>query len=303
MTERSPLITLNNGVQMPALGLGMYLSPPDQTAGAVESAIASGYRLIDTAAAYGNEHQVGDGIRRSEIDRSEIFLITKLWISDYGYDQALRAFDASMGRLGLEYLDLYLLHWPVPSMFEATTAAYRAAERLLAEKRVRAIGVCNFKPEHLENLCDKTQVVPAVNQVELHPLFNQRAVREANARHGIVTQSWSPIGGVFTNHPKDAKAVTHLLAHSALINLATKYQKSPAQVVLRWHVQHGLSVIPKSVRPNRIAENMNIFDFELTGADIAAIDALDAGARGGPDPDTFDLAFLEARVKELGAPS
>lgn len=298
MAGISPLIKLNNGVQMPALGLGVYLSPAEQTAGAVEAAIRSGYRLIDTAAAYGNERQVGEGVRRSGIDRAEVFVTTKLWISDYGYDQALRAFDASMEKLGLEYLDLYLLHWPVPSTFEATVAAYRAAERLLAEKRVRAIGVCNFNPWHLEDLRAKTEVVPAVNQVELHPLFNQRAVREANARQGVVTQSWSPLGGVFINHPKDPKAVTHLLAHPGLIDLASKYQKTPAQVVLRWHIQNGLSVIPKSVHPNRIAENIDIFDFELTGADMAALDALDAGARGGPDPDTFDLAFLEARAKQ-----
>jgi diketogulonate reductase-like aldo/keto reductase len=232
-----------------------------------------------------------------------VFVTTKLWLSDYGYDQALRAFDASMGRLGLDYLDLYLLHWPAPSTFEATVAAYRAAERLLAEKRVRAIGVCNFHPRHLDDLRAKTEVVPAVNQVELHPLFSQRAVREANARHGIVTQSWSPIGGVFTNHPKDPKAVTHLLAHTGLVNLAEKYRKTPAQVVLRWHVQHGLSVIPKSVHPHRIAENIDIFDFELTDEDMAAIDALDAGARGGPDPDVFDLAFLQARAKQQEARS
>jgi diketogulonate reductase-like aldo/keto reductase len=296
MTGRSPLITLNNGVQMPALGLGVYLSPPDQTATAVEAAIGSGYRLIDTAAAYGNEQQVGEGIRRSGIARAEVFVTTKLWISDYGYDQALRSFDTSLGRLGVEYLDLYLLHWPTPSTFGATVAAYRAAQRLLAEKRVRAIGVCNFNRRHLDDLRAKTEVVPAVNQVELHPLFSQRAVREANARHGIVTQSWSPIGGVFTNHPKDPKAVTHLLAHPGLVSLASKYQKSPAQVVLRWHAQHGLSVVPKSVRPNRIAENIDVFDFELTDADMTTINALDAGARGGPDPDTFDLAFLEARA-------
>jgi diketogulonate reductase-like aldo/keto reductase len=227
-----------------------------------------------------------------------VFVTTKLWISDYGFDKALRAFDASMGRLGLDYLDLYLLHWPAPSSFEATTDAYRAAERLLAEKRVRAVGVCNFNPQHLEDLRAKTEVVPAVNQVELHLLFNQRAVREANARHGTVTQSWSPIGGVFTNHPKDAKAVTHVLAHPALVSLASKYKKSPAQVLLRWHVQHGLSVIPKSVHANRFAENIDVFDFELSDADVAAIDTLDAGARGGPDLDTFDLAFLEARARE-----
>jgi diketogulonate reductase-like aldo/keto reductase len=303
MTRRIPLIELNNGVSIPAIGLGVYLSPPDQTAGAVEAALASGYRLIDTAAAYGNEQQVGEGIRRGGIARADLFVTTKLWLSDYGYDRALRAFDVSMGRLGLEYLDLYLLHWPAPSTFEATADAYRAAERLLAEKRVRAIGVCNFNPRHLEDLRAKTEVLPAVNQVELHPLFSQRVVREANARHGIVTQSWSPIGGVFTNHPRDPKAVTHLLAHPGLVDLASTYRKTSAQVVLRWHIQHGLSVIPKSVHTNRIAENIDIFDFELSDADMALIDALDAGARGGPDPEAFDLAFLETRANKQEARS
>src|SRR5262249_35606108 len=193
----------NNGVVMPALGLGVYLASPEETVGAVETAMARGYRLIDTAAAYGNEQQVGEGIARSGIDRAEVFLTTKLWISDYGYDSTLRAFEASLRRLGLDYLDLYLLHWPVPANFDATVASYRAAEKLLADGRVRAIGVSNFNPEHLENLIDDTEVVPALNQVELHPFFTQPDVCHADARYGVLTQSWSPIGGVLSNHPAD----------------------------------------------------------------------------------------------------
>jgi len=183
----SPSIDLGNGVRMPALGLGVFLSPPEQTAAAVEAAIACGYRLVDTAAAYNNERQVGEGIRRSGIDRTEMFVTTKLWMTNYGYEATLRAFDASLGRLGLDYLDLYLLHWPMPSDFAATVASYRAAERLLAEGRVRAIGVSNFSPQHLETLIAQTDVVPAVNQVELHPYFTQQEVRDADTRYGLVT--------------------------------------------------------------------------------------------------------------------
>ena len=198
----SPCIDLSNGVTMPALGLGVFLSPPEQTAAAVEAAIACGYRLIDTAAAYNNERQVGEGIRRSGIDRAEMFVTTKLWMTDYGHEAALRAFDASLRRLRLDYLDLYLLHWPVPSDFAATVASYKAAEKLLAEGSMRAIGVSNFSPQHLETLIGQTDVVPAVNQVELHPYFTQQKVRGADARHGVVTQSWSPIGGVrYRNQP------------------------------------------------------------------------------------------------------
>jgi diketogulonate reductase-like aldo/keto reductase len=296
MNGRSSLIILNNGVKMPAFGLGVYQSTPEQTAGAVETAIANGYRLVDTAAAYDNEAQVGEGITRSGIDRSEMFVTTKLWISDYGYDRALRAFDVSLRKLGLEYVDLYLLHWPVPSKFETTVASYRAAEKLLGDGRVRAIGVCNFNPKHLQALIAQTKVPPAVNQVELNPFFIQREVREANARHGAVTQSWSPIGGVNRYWVQDPDAVGDPLAHPVIAALAGKYGKTPAQVVLRWHIQHGLSAIPKSVRPERIAENIDIFDFELSGDDIAAVDALDTGVRGGPDPEIFgaDMASVKA---------
>lgn len=282
---------------MPLLGLGVYLSTPEQTTQAVASAIADGYRLIDTAAAYGNERQVGEGIARSGIARSDVFVTTKLWISDFGYDSALRAFAASRRRLGLEYVDLYLLHWPVPSSFDATVASYRALEKLLAGGDVRAIGVSNFNPDHLDDLIARSEIVPAVNQVELNPYFTQRAVREANARRGVITQSWSPIGGVNVRHAKDAESAKSPLRDPVIVALAEKHGKTPAQVVLRWHLQHGLSAIPKSVRPERIAENFAIFDFELTADDVAAIDALDTGERVGADPDVVDTNVFTLRIE------
>src|SRR4051794_31388226 len=241
MTGKSSLITLNNGVKMPALGLGVYQSPPEQTAGAVEVAIARGYRLIDTAAAYFNERQVGEGVRRSGVNRNELFVTTKLWISDYGYEQTLHAFEKSRQKLGLDYVDLYLLHWPVPTDFDATVASYRAAEKLLADGRVRAIGVCNFSPKHLSDLTSRTEVVPAVNQVELYPFFIQRELRDADARFGIVTQAWSPLGGVNVYAAKDPNAAKNPLTHLIVVKLAAKYGKTPAQVVLRWHIEHGHS--------------------------------------------------------------
>ncbi len=296
-TGISPVISLNNGIAMPALGLGVFQSSPEETVEAVEFAIANGYRLIDTAAAYFNERQVGEGIRRSGIDRSEIFVTTKLWLSDYGYESALRAFDVSLRKLGLDYVDLYLLHWPVPSDFDATVASYQAAKKLLAEGRVRAIGVCNHSPKHLENLIARTEVVPAVNQVELHPFFNQRELHAVHLRLGIVTQAWSPLGGVNVYAPADPNAVKNPLTHPAIVNLAAKYGKTPAQVVLRWHIQHGFSAIPKSVRPERIAENINIFDFQLTPEEIAAIDAMDTGVRGGPDPEIVDAKTFNLLIE------
>ena len=296
MTRKSPLITLNNGVKMPALGFGtLDRTFPERVAGAVEAAIADGYRLIDTAASYATERQVGEGIVRSGIERAEIFVTTKLWISDYGYERALRAFDVSLRKLGLDYVDLYLLHWPVHSDFEATVASYRAAKKLLADGRVRAIGVANFSPKHLEDLIARTHAVPVVNQVELHPFFIQREVRDADTRHGIVTQSWSPIGGVYVKNPT---AVTNPLEHPVIVELAAKYGKTPAQIVLRWHIRHGFSAIPKSVRPERIAENFDIFDIELTTDDIAAIDALDTGVRGGPDPDVVDTKLFTWKIAD-----
>lgn len=294
MSGRSPMMALNNGVKMPALGLGVCQSSFEQTAHVVETAIASGYRLIDTAAAYFNEQQVGEGIRRSGIDRAEIFVTTKLWISDYGYESALRAFDVSQSKLGLDYVDLYLLHWPVPLDFEGTVASYRAAEKLLADGRVRAIGVCNFGAKHLEDLIARTCVVPAVNQVELHHFYIQRELREAQRRLGIVIQARWPIGGVKRYWSGERNAIQDPLVHPVVVELAAKYGKTPAQIVLRWHMDCGLSVIPKSVRPERIAENIDIFDFVLTPEEIAAIDF---GVRGGPDPEVIDTEQFSARIE------
>jgi diketogulonate reductase-like aldo/keto reductase len=296
-TQTVPLISLNNGVEIPALGLGVFQSPPPETVAAVEAAIAGGYRLVDTAAAYGNEREVGEAIRRSGIDRGDVFVTTKLWISDYGYEQALVGFDGCLRRLGLDYVDLFLLHHPVPSDFDGTVAAYKAAERMLADGRARAIGVSNFSERHLENLISRTSVVPAVNQVELHPFFTQQGLRDFHAAQGIVTQAWSPLGGVNRYRPADAHAVQNPLEHPTIVELASKHGKTPAQIVLRWHLEHGFSAIPKSVKPHRIAENFDVFDFALTPDDVGAIDALDTGARGGPDPELINTELYPFKVE------
>ena len=297
MTTTIPELILNNGVKLPSLGLGtLDRKSPEKVANAVEAAIADGYRLIDTAASYTTERHVGEGIKRSGIDRSELFVTTKLWLSQYGYDNALRGFESSLRRLGLDYLDLYLLHWPVPSDFETTIAAYRALEKLLADGRVRAIGVANFSAQHLKTLTEQTHIVPAVNQIELHPFFIQKELRDANARLGILTQSWSPIGNsvrVFSA-PDERKDP---LTHSTVVGLAKKYGKTTAQVILRWHIQHGLCAIPKSVRPERIAENIDIFDFTMTPAELAAIDAMDTSKRSGPDPDAVNAKTFAFNVE------
>ena len=285
MDGKGPVLTLNNGVKMPALGLGVFQTPPEQTAAAVEWAIADGYRLIDTAAAYHNEPQVAEGLARSGIDRADVFVTTKLWVRDFGYESALAAFDRSLRRLGMDYVDLYLLHWPAPSTFDDTIEAYRAVEKILGEGRARAIGVSNFNPGHLETLLERSGVVPAVNQVELHPFFTQWAVRAADARHGVITQSWSPLGGATLYNAADRATAKGPLDHPAITRLAATYGKPPAQVVLRWHIQLGLSAIPKSVHAERIAQNIDIFDFELTAPEMAAIEALDTGRRSGGDPE------------------
>ncbi|WP_295994943.1 aldo/keto reductase [Rugamonas sp.] len=281
-----PKYKLNNGIDMPAVGLGVFHSEPEETVAAVSSAIAAGYRLIDTAAAYMNEQQVGEGIRAAGIARDEVFVTTKVWMSDYGPEQTPRAFELSLRKLGLDFLDLYLIHWPVPSAFDATVAAYQAAIKLLADGRVRAIGVCNFDASDLDKLIQRTGHIPAVNQVELHPFFNQRALREADDSHGIITQAWSPIGGIkrYGEKAKASKEVQDPLSHPTVALLAKKYRKTPAQIILRWQIELGTSPIPKSVRPARIAENIDIFDFALTPGEVLAIDALDTGRRGGPDP-------------------
>ncbi|MFF4837739.1 aldo/keto reductase [Streptomyces sp. NPDC001315] len=269
---------------MPILGLGVFQSSPEDTANAVAAALETGYRHIDTAAAYLNERQVGEGLRRSGLDRSEVFLETKVWISDYGHDETLRAFDKATGKLGVDQLDLLILHQPAPDRFDATVAAYTALEKLLADGRVRAIGVSNFMPHHLATLMQRTSVVPAVNQIELHPYFSQPAVQQADAEHGILTQAWSPIGGI-TFYPGWGEQRRSVLEDPAVTTLAQAYGKTPAQVLLRWHLQQGRSAIPKSTNPKRIAENFDVFDFALTDAELATLDTLDTGVRHGPDPD------------------
>ena len=274
-------VTLGNGVEMPALGFGVFQTPAETTAAAVAEALRVGYRLIDTAASYFNEREVGEGIRRSGLDRAEVFLETKVWISDYGYEQTLHAFDKSARKLGVEQIDLLLLHQPVPTQFDSTVAAYKALERLLADGRVRAIGVSNFMPDILDGLLARTSVVPAVNQVEVHPYFTQPGVQAANAAHGILTQAWSPMGGI-TSYRGDGDRST--FSDPAIGRIAEEHGKTPAQVMLRWHLQEGRSAIPKSVNPARIAANFDVFDFDLADDQLAAIDALDTGIRRGPDP-------------------
>ncbi len=286
----NPILRLNNDVAMPAFGLGVFRTSVEETADVVETALSYGYRLIDTAAAYRNEKQVGEGIARSGVNRGDLFIQTKLWISDFGHEFALRAFELSRKKLGLEYVDLYLLHWPTHKNFQTTITAYKALEKLLADGLVRAIGVCNHEPGQLAQLIEATGIVPAVNQVELHPYFIQTAVRQANERNGIITQSWSPIGGVIRNSTSRARAGKDCLEEPVLKELAEKYGKTPAQVVLRWHIDHGLSAIPKTVRPERLKENMEIFDFALEDEEIARIDALDTGVRSGPDPETHNMS-------------
>ena len=276
-------VTLNNGVQIPALGFGVFQTAPDDTITAVTAALGAGYRLIDTAAAYGNEREVGEAIRRYGIGRSEITIETKLWISDYGPGKAQVGFDASLRRLGLDYVDLYLLHQPTPADFDDTIAAYQVAEGMLEAGKARAIGVSNFSPDHLRRLMDRVTVVPAVNQVELHPYFTNATVQAADKTLGIRTQAWSPIGGIHRYRPGDPDA--DVLKNPVITELAAKYGKTPAQVVLRWHLDEGRSALPKSVTPSRIAENIDVFDFALRPEELRAIDALDTGLRGGPDPE------------------
>lgn len=280
---KGPVLTLNNGVRMPMLGLGVYQSGKDETAGSVKAAIAEGYALIDTASGYRNEAEVGQGVRESGIDRSDLFVTTKLRPADYGPDAALRAFDASMAKLGFDVLDLYLLHWPVPLDFDNTVASWKVCERLLHEGRVRAIGVCNFTPAHLDMLIARSEIVPAVNQIELHPYFVQADHDTAHRRLGIVTQAWSPIGGIQRYWPGEAKKDP--LSDPVVTALAEKYGKTPAQIVLRWQIELDHAVIPKSTHASRIRENADIFDFTLLPGEVAAISALNTGRRGGPDPE------------------
>ncbi|PZH10631.1 oxidoreductase [Streptomyces sp. NTH33] len=278
MSSKVPPISLNNGVEMPQLGFGVWQVPDDEAERAVATALEAGYRSIDTAAIYGNEEGTGRAVAASGIPREDVFVTTKLWNSDQGYDSTLRAFDTSLGKLGLEYVDLYLIHWPVPARGKFVDT-YRAFEKLHAEGRVRAIGVSNFLPEHLERLTAETSVIPAVNQIELHPHLQQHAARAYHAKQGIATEAWSPLG--------QGKG---LLEVPAIVAIAQKHNRTPAQIVLRWHLQLGNIVIPKSVTPSRIKENIEVFDFSLDGEDLAAIGALNEDRRLGPDPATFNTA-------------
>ncbi|MFJ4107694.1 aldo/keto reductase [Oerskovia enterophila] len=289
-----PVLTLNNGVTLPALGFGVFQTAPEETVSSVRTALETGYRLVDTAAAYGNERKVGRAIAESGLDRAEVFLETKVWISDYGYDKTLHAFDKSAGKLGVEQIDLLLLHQALPSRFDLTLEAYRALETLLADGKVRAIGVSNFMPEHLDRLLETASVVPAVNQVEVHPYFQQRDLQAVDAAHGILTQAWSPIGGITSYREGGARTFDD----PEILAIAKAHGKSAAQVMLRWHLQEGRSAIPKSTKPARIAENFDVADFTLTDAELAAIDALDQGVRRGPDPADITLETFGRDIPE-----
>ena len=276
-TERqSPNITLNNGITIPQLGFGVFQIPPDETKKAVLTAFEAGYRHIDTAATYENEDDVGEAIKESGLARDEIFITTKCANPDQGYDQALSAYETSLEKLGIDSVDLYLIHWPVP-VRDLYVDTWRALEKLYADKRVRAIGVSNFQTAHLDRLAAEMQIVPVVNQIELNPLMQQVRMRHADSDRGIATEAWSPLarGG-------------ELLADPTLGKIAEKYGKTTAQVILRWHLDLGNIVIARSVTPSRIAENFDVLDFALDQEDFDAIAPLEQGKRIGPDPDVFN---------------
>ena len=271
-----PAIRLNNGVEIPQLGFGVYQIEPEKTAEAVRSALEVGYRHIDTAEMYGNEKEVGQAIRESGIDPSEVFVTSKLNNGFHRRDDALRAFDQTLADLGLEQLDLFLIHWPLPTIDVDYVETWKAMEEIYAGGRCRAIGVSNFNPHHLRRLFAETDVRPAVNQIEVHPYLANDEVRAFDADHEIVTEAWSPI------------AQGKVLDDPAVVTIAEGLSRTPAQVVLRWHVQRGDVVFPKSVTRRRVEENFALFDFELDEGQMATISGLDRGERTGPDPDTFD---------------
>jgi 2,5-diketo-D-gluconate reductase A len=271
-----PTLTFNNGVQIPQLGFGVFQVPPDEVIEPVLTALEAGYRLIDTAAMYGNEEGVGKAIAQSGVPRDELFVTTKLNNPDHGYDATLKAFDTSMGKLGIDVLDLYLIHWPLPKR-NNYVETWKAFEKLYADGRVRSIGVSNFAISHLRRLAAETDVKPVANQIELHPGLPQLELRAFHAEHEILTEAWSPIG-----------QGQGLLEDPTIDAIAGRVDRSPAQVVLRWHVQHGNVVIPKSVTPARIKENIAVFDFELSDEDMAALTDLSGTGRIGPDPETFN---------------
>jgi 2,5-diketo-D-gluconate reductase A len=273
-------VTLNDGNSIPTLGFGVFQIPPGETEVAVSTALQAGYRHIDTAAAYRNERGTGSAVSKaiadSDLTREDVFVVTKLWNSEQGYDTTLAAFDASMDRLGLDHLDLYLIHWPCPEL-NTYVATFKAFAALHDQGRIRSIGVSNFGPEHLSLLIDSTGIVPAVNQVELHPMLAQTELRETHAQLGIATEAWSPLGQ------------GALLSNPIITAIAEQHGRTPAQVLIRWHIQLGNIVIPKSVNPDRIVSNFDVFDFVLTERDMASIATLDNGTRLGPDPRTFNL--------------
>lgn len=271
---RAPLIELNDGNRIPQLGLGTWPLDDEQVATAVVQAVEAGYRHIDTAVKYGNERGVGNGIRASGVDRGELFITTKLDGEFQGHDRAVAGLEGSLERLGLDYVDLLLIHWPLPGR-DQYVSTWQTFERLQAEGKVRSIGVSNFKPAHLERLMAETDVVPAANQIQLSPAITRSAEREFHARHGIVTESYSPLGG----------SGAGLLGAPILAQLAEKHGKTPGQLVLRWHVQNGLVTIPKTASPERMAENMDVFDFALDPQDLAELSVLDEGPGAGNDSD------------------
>ncbi|MEO6339543.1 MAG: aldo/keto reductase [Caulobacteraceae bacterium] len=274
MTDQ-PTVTLNDGCVMPQCGLGVWQTPDDHAPAVIRAALDAGYRLVDTAAIYGNERGVGEGLRTSGLSRGDVFVTTKLWNDRQGYDSALQACAESLAKLGLDYLDLYLIHWPVPQQ-DRYVDSWRALVELQRSGRVRSIGVSNFNAEQIDRLIGETGVTPAVNQIELHPAFQQADLRAAHAARGIATESWSPLGR------------GHILAERAIVDIAAKHGKTPAQVIIRWHLDNGLIVIPKSVRKERLHENFAVFDFTLDADDLARMTALDSPAgRTGPDPANF----------------
>ena len=271
-----PTIALNNGIDIPQLGFGVFQIDPDETKDATLAAFEVGYRHIDTAQMYGNEKGVGEAVRESGIPRDEIFVTSKLNNGFHAHDDAVNAFDESLEKLGLERLDLFLIHWPMPGIDVDFVETWKALEEIYASGRARSIGVSNFQPKHIRRLLQETDVVPAVNQVEVHPYLIQDEVRATNTEHGIATEAWSPIaqGGVLDNQ--------------VITGIADEHGKTPAQVVLRWHVQRGDIIFPKSVTRTRVEENFDIFDFELSDSEIGFISALDKGERTGPNPDEFN---------------
>jgi 2,5-diketo-D-gluconate reductase A len=277
--DRVPTVELNDGTTIPQLGFGVFQIPPDETAEAVTTALQAGYRHIDTAEMYGNERSVGEAVRASGLDRADVFITSKLDNAFHEPDAARKAFADTLSELGSDYVDLFLIHWPLPTLYDGDfVSTWRTLEEFRSDGRARSIGVSNFQVAHLERLAAETDVVPAVNQVELHPYFNNAEVDAYGRAHGMATEAWAPI------------AQGKVLEEPALAPIAEKYGKSPAQVVLRWHIQRGNIVFPKSTTPSRIRENFELFDFELEQADMHAIDALDKGEAGrdGPNPDAFD---------------